>query len=226
MTASNAPQLVGVISSRTDFQRAVRMRNPPDLFELRLDALAGQLDFVRNRLGRLAAPLIITARHPQEGGEIDLSWRERRLLLLAFLPNAKYVDIELCSARGLAAVRDTARANGIGIIGSFHDFSGVPDAKRLNRITNAAHRLGADILKIAARLETPAQFARLLDFFERRRRTTKIAVMGIGRLGRSSRLEFARRGCLLNYAHLGESRVAGQLSIAELRRALAVRDKR
>lgn len=220
MTDSNASQLVGVISSRTDFQRALRMRNPPDLFELRLDALARRLDFVRNRLDGLAAPLIITARHPQEGGANDLSSRERQHLLLAFLPNAKYVDIELRSARGLAAVRDTARANGIGIIGSFHDFAGLPDAKRLDRIADAAHSLGADILKIAARLETPAQFGSLLDFFERQRPTTRIAVMGIGRLGRFSRLEFARRGCALNYAHLGQSRVAGQLSLPELRRAL------
>jgi 3-dehydroquinate dehydratase-1 len=220
MTDSKAPQLVGVISSRTDFQRALRMGNPPDLFELRLDAMAGQLDFVRNRLGGLAAPFIITARHPREGGANDLSSRERQHLLLAFLPQAKYVDIELRSARSLAAVRDMARANGIGIIGSFHDFTRLPDAKRLDRIADAAQSLGADILKIAARLETPAQFRRLLDFFERQRRTTRIAVMGIGRLGRFSRLEFARRGCPVNYAHLGKSRVAGQLSLPELRRAL------
>ena len=34
------PKIVGVIFSRLDLQRALRMRKPPDLFELRLDGLA------------------------------------------------------------------------------------------------------------------------------------------------------------------------------------------
>ena len=220
MTDPKIPQIVGVIFSRADFQRALRLRHSPDLFELRLDALAGHLEFVGNEITRLGAPLIITARHPQEGGMNDLSSRERQRLLLAFLPHAKYVDVELRSTRGLGAVCDAARANGIGIIGSFHDFVGLPETKRLDRMADAAHSLGADLLKIAARLDTRAQLARLLEFFERQGGTTKIAAMGIGKLGRSSRLEFARRGCPLNYAHLGTSRAAGQLSIRELRRAL------
>jgi 3-dehydroquinate dehydratase-1 len=220
MTDPKIPQIVGVIFSRADFQRALRMRHPPDLFELRLDALAGHLDFVGNAITGLGVPLIITARHPREGGMNDLSSRERQRLLVTFLPHAKYVDIELRSARGLRAVCDVARANGIGIIGSFHDFIGLPETKRLDRMAGAAHSLGADLLKIAARLDTRAQLARLLEFFERQDGTAKIAAMGIGKLGRFSRLEFARRGCPLNYAHLGKSRVAGQLSIRELRRAL------
>jgi 3-dehydroquinate dehydratase len=42
--------------------------------------------------------------------------------------------------------------------------------------------------------------------------------MGIGKLGRRSRLELARRGCLLNYAHLGSPAAPGQLSLRDLRR--------
>ena len=59
------PRVVGVIASRADLERAVRMRRPPDLFELRLDRLAGMADQVENVLGKLRTPLIITARHPQ-----------------------------------------------------------------------------------------------------------------------------------------------------------------
>jgi len=35
------PLIVGVLASRADLGRAVRMRTPPDLFELRLDRLVG-----------------------------------------------------------------------------------------------------------------------------------------------------------------------------------------
>ena len=41
------PLVVGVIASRADLDQAVRMRRPPDLFELRLDRLAGMLRLVR-----------------------------------------------------------------------------------------------------------------------------------------------------------------------------------
>ena len=42
------PRVVGVIASRADLARAIRMRRPPDLFELRLDCL---VDFVDHDVG-------------------------------------------------------------------------------------------------------------------------------------------------------------------------------
>lgn len=220
MTMPKTPQIAGVIFSRADFQRAVRMRNPPDLFELRLDALAGSIDAVRDGIEKLRAPLIITARHPREGGANDLSAGERGKLLLAFLTHATYIDIEMRSARAFGAVLQAAQARKIKLIVSFHDFRGTPDASRLDEMARAAQSLGPAMVKIATRTDTRAQMERLLRFFERHCARTRIAVMGIGKLGRISRLEFARRGCALNYAHLGTPQAAGQLSIAELRAAL------
>jgi 3-dehydroquinate dehydratase-1 len=221
MTDSKAPKIVGVIFCRADFQRALRMRNPPDLFELRLDFLAGHLSAIENGITRLPAPLILTARHPREGGANDLPSRERQNLLLRFMAQARYMDIELRSARALAGVVEQAVERGIRLIASLHDFNGTPTAHRLDQGADLARSLGADIFKIATRTDTPAQLERLVDFFDRRRRNLRVAAMGMGNLGRISRLEFARRGCPLNYAHLGTAKVAGQLSIRELRRALA-----
>ena len=220
MTKPRAGQIVGVIFSRADFQRAIRMRNPPDFFELRLDGLAGSIETVRQGIDKLPAPFIITARPSREGGANQLSPRNRRDLLLAFLSRAAYVDIELRSARALAPVLRAARAKNIGVIVSFHDFQGTPSAPRLDEIARKAQSLGPDFVKIATRTDTPAELNRLLDFFERARGARNIVLMGIGKLGRKSRPELARHGCALNYGHLGISRVAGQLSIPELRRAL------
>jgi len=220
MTKPRAAQIVGVIFSRADFGRAIRMRNPPDLFELRLDALAGNIESIQKRVDELRAPLIITARHPLEGGVNHLSSRTRRELLLAFLPHALCVDIEFRSIGALAPVWRAARAKNIRVILSFHDFRGTPSAARLDQITRRAQSLGPNLVKIAARTDTPEELKRLLDFFERFKRARNVVVMGIGKLGRASRLELARRGCAFNYAHLGTARAAGQLSIPELRRAL------
>ena len=221
-----APQIVGVISSSADLRRALRLRALPDFFELRLDALTEGLNKITDAIAQLRAPLIITARHPAEGGLNHLSSRERKALLLRFLPRAAGLDIELRSARPLAAVLDQARSKNTQSIISFHDLKDTPSRTQLDEIARAAHSLGADYLKVATRTDTPRQLARLLDFFVRHRPEMKIAAMGIGRLGRNSRLELARRGSVLNYAHLGTPRAAGQLSIAELRRALKDRPGR
>jgi len=220
MTDWATPQIVGVISSRADLQRAVRMRNRPDLFELRLDTAAARIQELHEAVEKLRAPLIITARHPREGGFHELSARERRDLLRQFLPCAGGVDIELRSARPFASVLEKARAEKIRAILSFHDFSDTPGRARLDELARAAHSLGADFLKVATRTDTQLQLSALLDFFERHREEMRIAAMGMGRLGRISRLELARRGSALNYAHLGTPQAAGQLSIAELRRVL------
>jgi 3-dehydroquinate dehydratase-1 len=221
MTDSKAAKIVGVISSRADLHRALRMRRPPDYFELRLDFLVPHLKDIEKAIGTITAPLILTARHPREGGANCLTSRERRDLLLRFMPRAKYVDIELRSARALASVMELAGESGVRLIVSIHDFKETPTAQRLDRSADLARSLGADIFKIATRTDNPAQLERLADFFDRSRGTPKVAAMGMGKLGRISRFEFARRGCPLNYARLGKARVAGQLSILELRRALA-----
>ena len=211
-------QIVGVILSPADLRRAVRMPNPPDLFELRLDALVDRLDEIKNAIGKLRRPLIITARHPREGGENQLSLRERRALLLQFLPLAAWLDLELRSASALAAVWEEARACHIHRIISFHDFSGTPGRARLDRIARETQSLGADVLKVATRTDTPAQFARLLEFFAATAPHLPVAAMGLGRLGKKSRRELMRGGSVLNYAHLGESSLPGQPSLRELQR--------
>jgi 3-dehydroquinate dehydratase-1 len=219
MTKPRTPQIAGVIFTRIDLQRAVRMRNPPDLFELRLDALSAISEEVQAVLRDLPAPLIVTARHPLEGGSNQLSAQKRRALLLGFLPHATYMDIELRSAGKFAAILEAARAKRIRIIVSFHDFDETPSRSRLDGIARAARLLGADLLKIATRTDSAAQLARLRDFFQRARLEMEIAAMGVGRLGRVSRLEFARRSAL-NYGHLGSPQAEGQLSVTQLRHIL------
>lgn len=220
MTKSANAKIAGVISSPADFDRALRMRTPPDLFELRLDVFGAKSRGFHRGIEKLGAGIIITARHPREGGANQLSVRKRRALLLSFLPQAAWVDIEVRSVPAMGAVLQAAREKGVRTILSFHDFRGTPDARRLERLAHQAAILGADLFKVATRTDTPAQLERLLDLFERSRRAQNVAAMGFGKLGRKSRLELARRGCPLNYAHLGVPRVAGQLSIPELRRAL------
>jgi 3-dehydroquinate dehydratase type I len=212
------PQVVGVIFSRADLQRALRLKKPPDLLELRLDRLTDRLDEVKDVIAHLPAPLIITARDPREGGANNLRVPARRRLLLEFLSHARYVDVEVRSARALKSVLEKAADAKASTIISFHDLRSTPPSLDLDEIANRARSLGAAIVKVATRTDTRAQLETLLDFFDRQSRLSNLAAMGIGKLGRIARIELARRGSVLNYGHLGSPVAAGQLSVPEARR--------
>jgi 3-dehydroquinate dehydratase-1 len=212
------PRIVGVIASRDDLEQALRMRRPPDLFELRLDRLAGIIGRVETKLPKLRAPLIITARHPNEGGGGRLSLRQRRALLSRFLNHADYLDVELRSARALRGLLAMAKTKNVQRIISFHDFKSTPSARLLVAKSHNAKALGADIFKIATRADTPTELGRLLEFITKNRVNLRLAVMGIGRLGAISRVLLARAGSVLIYASLGPATdVEGQLSLEQLR---------
>jgi 3-dehydroquinate dehydratase I len=212
------PRIVGVIASRADLDRAVRMRQPPDLFELRLDCLVSLTDQLQNTLAKLRAPLIITARHPQEGGARKLSLRQRRDLLTRFLNHADYLDIELRSASSLRRLLAIAEAKKIRRIISFHNFKSTPSMRLLAVKARKARAHRANVFKVATRTDTPIELGRLLDFMTNSRMEMPLAVMGIGRLGAISRALLARAGSVLIYASLcAETDIEGQLSLEQLR---------
>ena len=213
------PKIVGVIASLTDLRFAKQMKQPPDLFELRLDCLGGVLDQLERRMSILPAPKIITARDPREGGMGNLSLQKRRELLLRFLPKAKYIDVELRSARAFEPLLTQARKRKVRVIFSFHDFGSTPSSRSLCAKAIAAKKLRADVFKVATNTDKPSDLARLIDFITSLDVDLPVSVMGVGRLGGISRLLLARGGSVLNYASLRQSLVEGQLSIEVLRSA-------
>ena len=213
-------RLVAVIASDADLQRARRLRHLPDYFELRLDALDGAIEQTLTAAAGLRAPLIISARHPAEGGLNQLSVAARRRLLLRSLPAAAFVDVELRSVRQLAAVLDSARDLHVGRILSVHDLRGTPEPRALKQMARVATQNDAEVFKIVTRTDDAEQQARLVAFFLMMKPRIAISVMSVGRYARELRLFFARHGSALSYTHLGTPRFEGQWSFAELRRAL------
>jgi len=212
------PRVVGVIASRADLDLAVRIRRPPDLFELRLDCLAAMADQVESALPKLRRPLIITARDPHEGGANKLRLRQRRDLLGRFLKHANYMDVELRSAPALRPLLKLAEYKNVRRIISFHNFKSTPSARILAAKAREAKSQHADIFKIATRTDTPMELGRLVEFMTSNRLDLALAVMGIGKLGAISRVLLARAGSVLIYASIGgASDVEGQLSLEQLR---------
>ena len=197
------------------------MLEPPDLFELRLDHLRGMIDQLERKMSILSSPVIITARDPREGGANNLSQKERHDLLLRFLPRAKYVDVELRSARAFKSLLAHARKQNVRRILSLHDFKSTPSARTLRAKASLAKMHGADIFKIATRTDTPAQLTRLIDFVTDKGVDFPVSAMGIGKLGALSRVILAQLGSVLIYTSMGRPNVEGQLSIRQLPSALS-----
>lgn len=212
--------IVGTVHSPASLRAARRAGSGMlDWVELRVDHFANAPAPLREAAPGFALPLIVTARHPAEGGRHDLGVRRRRELFAEFLPWASAIDVELRSARALAGVIEAARARGVQVIVSFHDFHATPSLSRLREIVQRAAAAGADVVKIAARAETCSEVHRLLALFTRSS-PRPLSVMAMGRFGKVSRLLFAQAGSVLNYAFLGAANASGQWSARDFRHRL------
>ncbi len=200
--------IVGTIHTPGGFRDRAARR--VDFVEVRMDVLRRPPD--PEALLALPAPVLLTVRRGDEGGGWKRTEAEREALYLKYLPVAAAVDIELRSARSLRRVSEAAGSANKLVILSSHHFDSTPSLRELTRIVRAAGH--ADIVKIATRTERPADVARLLELLEATERP--LAVMGMGTLGRASRLLFAKAGSILNYGWLHRPQVPGQWNAGEL----------
>ena len=196
----------------------------PDWLELRVDgfqACPGELDAL---VALAPRPFVVTVRHPAEGGlpgaTGDAAARRRLYERFVGGPAVAAVDVEVRSLRALAGTARAAREANLLVVASCHDFQGTPTLERLRERARRAADAGADVFKVAATVERPGQLARLLDFMEwGQARGMALAVMGMGPLGRVSRLALAAAGSVLNYGYLvdGGPQVPGQWPATTLR---------
>lgn len=221
--ATCRPRSVGVVLSANDLDRALRLRRPPDLWELRLDGLLGSLNRLDEFVSQLQCPIIITARSPKEGGENKLSVSRRHMLLQRFLPVATMLDVELSSSSALNSLLKKARAEEVKVILSRHNLTGILTLDSLHKLAHRAHSLGANVFKIVARTDNHEEVRNLIAFARSKTLPLPVSAMGTGKLGSLSRKMLAKSGSVLNYAHLGDATIEGQLSLAQLRAIMARR---
>ncbi len=217
---SNHRCVAGTIHSAACLRAALRI-NPGalDYFEIRVDSFIGREEELLRQLPKLKLPLIVTARHPAEGGAHRLSSAKRRQCYKRFLSHAALVDIELRSAKSLADVISNAQDNNVRIILSYHNFRKTPSFRQLRALARAARQAGADIFKVAVTLSNPADLAAMLLFQSREK--VPLSLMGMGKYGKVSRLLFAQAGSVLNYGYLGSAQVDGQWPAIILKQRIA-----
>lgn len=219
---SKEPQTVAPVCSAADLASlaSIDLADTCDCIELRLDQLVPHLDAIAPAIAPLGIPVIATARHPAEGGADDLAAAQRSELYERFSPLVSWIDVEIRSLAELEATVASAQANGTGLIASFHDFEKCPPIDQLREQIGVARSRGADIVKIAVHLDRMSDLFSLAELpqeFE----GTRLSLMGMGPLGKLSRLVLAKAGSVLNYGYLTEANAPGQWPASQLKSLIA-----
>lgn len=222
---SSRPLTVGVIpdaatlqlwSSFSPSQREVSC----DVIELRLDTLKTPTEDIRAALAGNTIPVLLTARHPAEGGQGTPEAAGRIALIEPLLDLAALIDVEMRSAMEMRSLVQKSQGMGVRVIGSFHDFQATPGEEVLRGAINFAQPAGLDAVKLATFLNNSSDLNRLVSLTSEVHRL-RLSAMGMGPLGRVSRLVLAKCGSLLNYGYLGEANAPGQWPAARLKELLA-----
>ena len=130
----------------------------------------------------------------------------RRLALLraAVSAGAAYVDVEVEAGASYkqALVRE-ARSAGCGVIVSYHDLERTPPRRELEGIVDRCFASGADIAKIACRVRSPKDNARLLGLLDDSR---ALVVIGLGKMGTMTRVMGPLAGGRFSFASRAKGR--------------------
>jgi len=216
---STEPLVVAAISDATTLLDLAS--NPPesppcDVIELRLDAIHLSIEELIFNAKKLTKPLLITARDPEEGGQGNLDLKQRTALLSAVLPLAGLMDVELRNVPDMIALIRKAQNQRVAVIASFHDFNSTPSEEVLRGAVDFGLQFKMDAVKLATQLRSPDDLARLLHVLTAEKRLP-LSIMGMGPLGRVSRLLLAKCGSVLNYGYLGTPNAPGQLPARRLK---------
>lgn len=211
---------VGIVHTPAGLRLATRLKPADvDLIEIRVDSLSFHLKDLDNLLPQIACPLIITVRHPREGGAHGLLNSERKELYTHYMPFATLMDVELRSLKVLKSIIDDAAQKRVGLIVSDHSFQTTPSLPKLLAKQKRAFAAGATIFKLATLTSTSAQLSVLLSLLQKPNEKQR-AVMGMGKFGPVSRLLLAQAGSFLNYGYLDVPNASGQWEARELKKLI------
>ena len=211
------PRIVGCITTESLLQRSAReLPADCDILEVRLDltGLCGgkwmELCAAIQNLGR---SVLLTIRAESQGGQWRGREAERLALYLTGLTLVSAVDLEI-GARALEMLVPKARQHGVAVVASFHDFKGTPALPELLVLEARGRKMGADLVKIATRVDSPVDLARL--FALPAQAAGPVCVMGMGAAGAVSRVALPCAGASWVYGALETPAVPGQLDCRTL----------
>jgi len=193
--------------------------------EIRLDYLEEPTPNLPKLFRTLPGPVIATNRPAAEGGRWQGSEADRlKLLAEALALNVTCLDVELSTDESFRAEL-AARRDKTQLILSWHDFSGTPDASRLEAVLAEMLAADADILKLVTMALRPEDNLRLLSLIPQAQAHGRdIIAFCMGPLGKWSRLAAPLMGSFLAFAPFSKAGASapGQLTVNDLKKVWRV----
>jgi 3-dehydroquinate dehydratase-1 len=190
---------------------------PCDLVELRVDGYPNFPGWIAigEQIEAYEIPVFVTIRLANEGGKWSGPDSDRWPLLEEAVRRLSGIDVELNSEIVELAAELTADLKKLCVL-SHHDFTGMPPLEMMRKMLEHAHEREA-IGKIAATVNTPEDLATLQSLLSHPW-PLPVCLIGMGPLGRETRLSFPRHGSCFTYGYLDTAGAPGQYSAAELMR--------
>ena len=119
----NKPNLVVSATDHSTLDAICKTKdtNTFDIVEIRLDQLVQEKN-LKEKISSISHPLLLTCRHPKEGGQNNISDPLKRISLIEpLLPFASAIDIELSEFDKMKNIVSEAKSKGIKIILSYHN---------------------------------------------------------------------------------------------------------
>ena len=188
-----------------------------ELAEIRMDKMKLSEEEVR-KIFPQKLKLIATCRATK-----TLNDNERKKLLLAAIDaGAAYVDIEVESSDTYKKeILSKAKSKGCKVIISYHNYEQTPQKGELEQIVDWCFDSGADIAKIACKVNSEKDNARLLGLLDSDR---KIIAIGTGEKGKITRVLGPLLGSPFTYASLkkGKETAEGQIGHNKLKELMGL----
>ena len=206
----NAPRLV--ISFKGDSLETVQNRLSSGAVrwvEVRVDLFPevtpDEIRNVCNNLRASGAHMILTVRHPDEGGKpLPIARAE---FFETCIDLVDEIDVELLHQDDLKDVLRMVRRKGKSVIFSYHNFEGTPRLSELEMLYDIAPLTSGDIFKIATMVASEEDIQRLIKFTVEHSGES-IAVMGMGEKTKWLRYVLPLIGSKIAYAAPGNGTTA------------------
>lgn len=195
-------------------ETCIRLIRKIDFAEIRLDKMDAGLADVRKIFS--SHPNLIATFRPTLRDEKD----RESLLLEAIEAGAAFVDIEIESKEAFKnALIKKALECECKVIVSYHNFKMTPVREELEHLVDWCFDSGADLAKLACMVQSNTDNVRLLGLLSD---TRPIVVVGMGQLGKITRIVGPLLGSQFTYASLDERKetAEGQINHILLRKIL------
>ena len=211
-----------------------------DILEWRADALQGAsladyiegLEKLRRGLGH-HMPLLFTLRTSAEGGGYSGTADACASIIAQVAQSgvADMVDIELSTGdENVRAVVDAAKAAGVKVIVSHHNFSGIYNPEEIADMYRRMFVLGADIAKIALMPKNVRECMAVMDAAAGESLCPPhraLIMVGMGRHGVASRIMAREIGSCITFGYTSAAGASapGQISACDLREIMEITKK-